>query len=128
MDDQSITRRRKARWAGAAGLLAAGAIGGGVVAGTLSASAADSTPSASNQSSTSALATSGSRTHGHGGAQRVRGDENAPATARTRRTCRRPTADGTVKFDKNLKVTNVENGMGGGDPAPTGQDQAGISG
>lgn len=33
-------------------------------------------------------------------------------------------ADGTevtVKFDKNLKVTSVETGMGKGDPAPAGQ-------
>ncbi len=33
-------------------------------------------------------------------------------------------ADGTevtVKFDKNLKVTGVETGMGKGDPAPAGQ-------
>ena len=27
----------------------------------------------------------------------------------------------TVKFDKNLKVTKVETGMGSGDPAPAGQ-------
>ena len=33
-------------------------------------------------------------------------------------------ADGslvTVKFDKDLKVTKVETGMGAGDPAPAGQ-------
>ena len=39
-------------------------------------------------------------------------------------------ADGslaTVKFDKNLKVTKVESGMGAGDPAPAGQGAPGAA-
>jgi hypothetical protein len=38
-------------------------------------------------------------------------------------------ADGslvTVKFDKNLKVTKVESGMGKGDPAPAGHGAPGA--
>jgi hypothetical protein len=39
-------------------------------------------------------------------------------------------ADGslvTVKFDKNLKVTKVESGMGAGDPVPAGQGAPGAA-
>jgi hypothetical protein len=39
-------------------------------------------------------------------------------------------ADGalvTVKFDKNLKVTKVESGMGAGDPAPAGHGGPGAA-
>jgi hypothetical protein len=34
----------------------------------------------------------------------------------------------TVKFDKNLKVTKVESGMGAGDPGPGGQASPGAAG
>jgi hypothetical protein len=34
----------------------------------------------------------------------------------------------TVKFDKNLKVTKVENGIGAGDPAPANQGAPGATG
>ena len=39
-------------------------------------------------------------------------------------------ADGslvTVKFDKNLKVTKVESGMGADDPVPAGQGAPGAA-
>jgi hypothetical protein len=39
-------------------------------------------------------------------------------------------ADGslvTVKFDKNLKVTKVESGMGAGDPAPASHGAPGAA-
>src|SRR5450759_731516 len=141
MDDHSTTGRRKTLWAGAASLLAAGAIGGGVLAGTLSASAADNTPAGPSDSS---------RGPGHGGAQPVRGDEKAVSTAddATLRAAalkavpggtvyrietdagdgtyeaHMTKADGTlvtVKFDQSLAVTQVEDGMGTGDPAGPGQ-------
>ena len=39
-------------------------------------------------------------------------------------------ADGslvTVKFDRNLKITKVESGMGAGDPGPAGQASPGAA-
>jgi hypothetical protein len=146
MSDSTNTRGRKKRWAGAVGLLAAGAISGGVLASTLSASAASSTPAASTALSSS----SNDAGHpGPGGAQPVRPGEKSvsSATAATLRAAalkavpggtvyrietdagdgvyeaHMKKADGslvTVKFDKNLKVTKVESGMGGGDPVPAG--------
>jgi hypothetical protein len=127
------------RWAGAAALLAAGAVGGGVLASTLSASAANDNASTTSHDSDRS-------THGHGGAQPVRSDEKSVTTAddATLRAAalkavsggtvyrietdagdgtyeaHMKKADGTlvtVKFDKNLKVTKVEDGMGTGDPA-----------
>jgi hypothetical protein len=150
MDDHSTTGRRKTLWAGAASLLAAGAIGGGVLAGTLSASAADNTPAGTSQSATSPAPSDSSRGPGHGGAQPVRGDEKAVSTAddATLRAAalkavpggtvyrietdagdgtyeaHMTKADGTlvtVKFDQSLAVTQVEDGMGTGDPAGPGQ-------
>ena len=147
MHDPVSTGGRKKRWAGAVGLLAAGAIGGGVLASALSASASGngSTAAASTVSSSAGEV----RTPGPGGAQPVRPDENSvpSATAATLRAAglkavpggtvyrietdagdgvyevHMKKADGslvTVKFDKNLKVTKVESGMGAGDPAPAG--------
>ena len=146
MSDSTKTGGRKKRWAGAVGLLAAGAISGGVLASTLSASAATSTPAASTASSSS----SNDAGHpGPGGARPVRPGEKSvsSATAATLRAAalkavpggtvyrietdagdgvyeaHMKKADGslvTVKFDKNLKVTKVESGMGAGDPVPAG--------
>ena len=146
MNDSTKTGGRKKKWAGAVGLLAAGAISGGVLAGTLSASAAASTPTARTASSSG----SNDAGHpGPGGAGPVRPDEKsvASATAATLRAvalnavpgatvyrietdagdaayeAHMTKADGslvTVKFDKNLKVTKVESGMGAGDPVPAG--------
>ena len=148
MSDSTKTSGRKKRWAGAVGLLAAGAISGGALASTLSASAAASTPAAS-ASTASSPGSNEARHPGPGGAQPVRPDEKsvASATAATLRAvalnavpggtvyrietdagdaayeAHMTKADGslvTVKFDKNLKVTKVESGMGAGDPAPAG--------
>jgi uncharacterized membrane protein YkoI len=93
---------------------------------------------------------------GPGGAQPVRHDEKSvsSATAATLRTAalkavpggtvyrietdagdgayevHMKKADGslvTVKFDKNLKVTKVESGMGAGDPGPAGHGAPGAA-
>jgi hypothetical protein len=154
MHDSANSGGRKKRWAGAVGLLAAGAISGGVLAGTLSASA--SSTSAANTTTTSYSSTSAdTRTPGPGGARPVRSDEKSvsSATAATLRAAalkavpggsvyrietdagdgvyevHMTKADGslvTVKFDKNLKVTKVESGMGAGDPAPAGHGSPGA--
>ena len=96
------------------------------------------------------------RTPGPGGAQPVRPDEKSvsSATAATLRAAalkavpggtvyrietdagdgvyeaHMKKADGslvTVKFDKNLKVTKVESGMGAGDPGPARQAPPGAA-
>ncbi|HYV78174.1 MAG TPA: hypothetical protein VE979_08620 [Streptosporangiaceae bacterium] len=154
MYDSANAGGRKKRWAAAVGLLAAGAIGGGVLASALTASASSdtSTASAGTVSSPSGHA----RTPGPGGAQPVRPDEKSvpSTTAATLRAAalkavpggtvyrietdagdgvyevHMKKADGslvTVKFDKNLKVTKVESGMGAGDPAPAGQGAPGAA-
>ena len=155
MYDSANTGRRKRRWVGAVGLLAAGAIGGGVLASALSASASTSTSTAS-ASTVSSSSGGYARTPGPGGAQPVRPDEKSvsSATAATLRAAalkavpggtvyrvetdagdgayevHMKKADGslvTVKFDKNLKVTKVESGMGMGDPAPAGHGAPGTA-
>jgi len=154
MHDSVNTGRRGRRWAGAAGLLAAGAISGGILATALSASASGnaSTATASTASSPAGVA----RTPGPGGAQPVRSDEKSvpSGTAATLRAAalkavpgatvyrietdagdgvyevHMKKADGslvTVKFDKNLKVTKVESGMGAGDPAAAGHGAPGAA-
>ena len=126
----------------AAALLAAGAVGGGVLAGTLSATAATGTGTTSTTPSNSGYsAPAGAPGRGPGGAQPVRSDEklvtgsdattlkaaalkavpggtvirietdSGDATYEAHMT----KADGslvTVKFDKSLAVTSVEDGMG----------------
>jgi hypothetical protein len=148
MSDSAKTGGRKKKWAGAVGLLAAGAISGGVLASTLSASAAASAPAAS-ASTASSSSSSDAGPPGSGGGQPVRPDEKSvsSATAAALRAAalkvvpgatvyrietdagdgvyeaHMKKADGslvTVKFDKNLKVTKVESGMGAGDPVPSG--------
>jgi hypothetical protein len=134
---------------GAVGLLAAGVISGGVLASALSTSAASG--------STAPSASSGdARAPGPGGAQPVRPDEKSvsSATAAALRAAalkavaggtvyrietdagdgvyevHMTKADGslvTVKFDKNLKVTKVESGMGAGDPGAAGQASPGAA-
>ncbi len=155
MDDSTESGRRKKRWVGAAGLLAAGAISGGVIASALGASAASTSAAASGSSV--AFSGPGAAKPGHGGAQPVRPDEKAVSgsTATTLRAAalkavpggtvyrietdagdgvyeaHMTKADGslvTVKFDKNLKVTKVESGMGTGDPAPAGHSAPAGSG
>ena len=148
MDNSANAGGRKRRWAAAAGLLAAGAIGGGVLASAVSASASSSA-STGNASAVPSASSHPGRP-GPGGAQPVRPDERS-VTAATAATLRAAAlkavpggsvyrietdagdgayevhmkkADGslvTVKFDRNLKVTKVEKGMGAGDPALRGQ-------
>jgi hypothetical protein len=154
MDDSVNTGRRKKRWIAAVGLLAAGAVSGGVLASALSASASGNASTAA--ASTVSSSTGPARTPGPGGAQPVRPDEKSvpSATAATLRAAalkavpgatvyrietdagdgayevHMKKADGslvTVKFDKNLKVTKVESGMGAGDPAPAGHGTPGAA-
>jgi hypothetical protein len=154
MYDSVNTSRRNKRWAGAAGLLAAGAISGGVLASALSASASDNASAAA--ASTVSSSAPEARTPGPGGAQPVRpGEKSVPdATAATLRAAALKAVPGatvyrietdagdgvyevhltkavgslvTVKFDKNLKVTKVESGMGAGDPAPAGHGAPGAA-
>ena len=143
MSDQSKGKRRVAGWVSAAALLAAGAVGGGMLATTVSASA-ESTATPSTANSASAGGTAG---QDHRGAKPVRSDEQSVSSADEAKLraaalkavpggtvyrvetdagdgeyeAHMTKADGTevtVKFDKNLAVTQVENGMGAGDPAP----------
>jgi len=131
--------------AGAIGLLAAGAVAGGILASTLGASAASTTPTSPPSASGSGQPGAGG--HGPGGAQPMRNDEKlvtgtnlTTLTAAAQKAVPGATiirvetdagdgvyeahmkkADGslvTVKFDKDLKVTKVEQGMGQGDPRP----------
>ena len=156
MYDSANTGGRKKRWAGAVGLLAAGAIGGGVLASTLSASANSNSAASTTTTTSYSSSSADTRTPGHGGAHPVRSDEKSvsSATAATLRAAalkavpggtiyrietdagdgvyevHMTKADGslvTVKFDKNLKVTKVESGMGMGDPAPAGRGAPGTA-
>jgi spermidine/putrescine-binding protein len=138
-----LMKSTKAR---AAGLLAAGAITGGILAGTLSANAAtgDSSTDAATTASTAPAAARGSAP--------VRSDESAvgdslaaalteKAEAKTGGSVVRVETDAgdaayeahvqktdgtvvTVKFDSDGNITAVENGMGLGDPAPSGAPAA----
>lgn len=151
------SRPKGRRRAAAAGLLVAGAVGGGVLANTIGASAdttTSSTPSAS--SSPAAGGAPSGKGPGPGGAASVRSDEKV-VTGTTAATLKAAAlkavpggtviraetdagdaayevhmkkADGTlvtVKFDKNLKLTKVESGMGQGDPAPQGTRPGGVA-
>lgn len=128
--------------AGAVGLLAAGAVAGGILASTLSATAASGTSSPPAASSDPGP---GAGAPGPGGAQPMRSDEKlvtgsnlTTLTAAANKAVPGATiirietdagdgvyeahmtkADGslvTVKFDKNLAVIRVEQGVGQGDP------------
>lgn len=129
-------RRLRAGWI--LGLLAAGALAGGIAVTALGATAAPPSP-------TSAGTSNLTDPHGERGALPVRGDEKSPTASQTA-TLRAAAlkavpggtvyrvetdagdgvyeahmtkADGTevtVKFDKNLALIRVENGMGSGDP------------
>ena len=154
MYDPANTGGRKKRWVVAVGLLAAGAIGGGVLASALSAAASSNTSTAS--ASATSYSSGDARTPGPGGAQPVRPDEKSvssamAATLRAAALTAVPggtvyrietdagdgvyevhmtKADGslvTVKFDRNLKITKVESGMGAGDPGPAGQASPGAA-
>lgn len=135
--------RQKHRRIKGAGLIVAGVVAGGVLAGTLGAAA--STASSSTSSSTSSSAYPGPG--GQNSSAPVRGDEKAVSASQAATLkaaalkavpggtvyrietdagdgayeAHMTKADGTrvtVKFDSNLKVIGVEDGMGNGDPAP----------
>jgi hypothetical protein len=143
---ESEPGRRRFGWRQTAGLLAAGVVVGGIGASTLSATAA--TPSSGSTSSTTA--TQPAAPGNDRSSTPVRSDEKAVSTADAATLkaaalkavpggtvyriesdagdgayeAHMTKADGTlvtVKFDKNLAVTAVEDGMGKGDPAPTGK-------
>ena len=146
----SITQSRRFR---AGSLLVSGTIAGGVLAGTIGANAASSggTTTATTPPPTRSAT---SRPPGGMGAAPVRSDEKAVTTgqeATIRAAALKAVpggtvyrvetdagdatyeahmtkADGTrvtVKFDKDLNVTAVEDGMGKGDPAPAGAHPGG---
>lgn len=136
MSDKEPTeaKRRNQRVAGAVGLLLAGGLAGGLLAATNSASAdsATSTVNASTQTATQ----DGSGASGRPGEKALTGPNAATARAAALKAVPGGTvvrletdvdgstyeahmtkADGsrvTVKFDKNVKVTAVQDGMGGG--------------
>lgn len=112
--------RTRRRVAGTVGLLAAGALAGGILAGTLSASA----------DTTGSTATSGASA----GSTPVRPDEKALSATDAgdgTHEAHMTKADGTpvtVKLDSSFTLIGVEDGMGKGDPAPSGQPPAGTQG
>jgi len=137
--NQPDSAGRRFRWPHAAALVAGGAIVGGIAAASLTAGAATTTPSSPSSSSSTGSAPA-ARANDHGSAP-VRSDEKADdaATAATLKAAalkavpggtvyrietdagdgvyeaHMTKADGTevtVKFDKNLAVTKVEDGMG----------------
>jgi hypothetical protein len=145
-------KRRRFGWPQAAALIGAGAIVGGIGAATLTASAA--TPSSYSSSASSTAAAQQAAPGNDRSSTPVRTDEKSvsAADAATLKAAalkavpggsvyrietdagdgtyeaHMTKADGTpvtVKFDKNLAVTKVEDGMGTGDPAPAGQPTQG---
>jgi len=127
--------------------VAAGAVGATAVAAGAESSSA--TPAAASTSASAPSAPAGAKPGDHGSAP-VRDDEKSvsASTAATLKAAALKAVPGgtvyrietdagdgeyeahmtkaggsevTVKFDKNLKVTGVETGMGKGDPAPAGQ-------
>src|SRR5438128_1889603 len=141
---QSAGGRRSFGWRHTAALLAAGVIVGGIAASTWSATAAS--PSSGSTRSTAAATPAAPGNNRN--STSVRSDEKAVSTADAATLkaaalkavpggsvyriesdagdgtyeAHMTKADGTlvtVKFDKNLAVTAVEDGMGKGDPAPT---------
>lgn len=123
----SMTRK----WYGAVGLLAAGALSGGILAGSLSANAATSTSPSTAPSVAQGAPRAGG---GHAGETVVTGANAATLKAAALKAVPGATVDRaetdsgdaayevhmtksdgsqvTVKFDKALKVTGVEAGMG----------------
>ena len=140
IDNKATTaRRRNQRLAGAVGLLLAGGIAGGALAATGSASAADSaTSTAAAPSAGAPVAPPRSATPVRAGEKALTGTNLATAKAAALKAVPggsvyrvETDADGatyeahmtkangtlvTVKFDKSLKVTSIQNGMGAGGP------------
>jgi hypothetical protein len=103
MSESTENGRRKARLAGAVGLLAAGAVTGGVLAATLSASAADSSTTTPQSTATTVAPLQRGDGAGHrgamGGATPVRSDEKALSTgdaAKVRAAALKAVPGGTV--------------------------------
>ena len=140
----------------AVGMLAAGAVAGAVLAGTLSASAADTTTGTTSSGAYGSTQTGSPGGGDNHGSSPVRSDEKAlssSAAAKVKAAALKAVpggtvyrvetdagdgvyeahmtkADGTevtVKLDKSFKVSAVEDGMGKGDPKPSGQ-QGGPAG
>ncbi len=147
-NETSNAGRRKQRLAGAVGLLLAGGLAGGVLAATSSASAADTTNrTAAGQTATvpaagGTAAPADTATPVRAGEKALTGTDLATAKAAALKAVPGGTvfrvetdADGavfeahmtkangahvTVKFDKNLKVTDIQDGMGAGGPSGSG--------
>jgi hypothetical protein len=147
-DETSNTGRRKQRLAGAVGLLLAGGLAGGVLAATNSASAADTTTTTAAGQTAAVHAAGGpeapadTATPVRAGEKALTGNDMATAKAAALKAVPGATvfrvetdADGavfeahmtkgngahvTVKFDKNLKVTEIQDGMGAGGPSGSG--------
>jgi hypothetical protein len=132
------------------GLIGAGVAAGAIGATAVAAGAESTSPAPATSSAAAPSGPSGSAKPNDHGSAPVRDDEKAvsASTAATLKAAalkavpggtvyrvetdagdgayeaHMTKADGTevtVKFDKNLKVTGVETGMGKGDPAPAGQ-------
>jgi hypothetical protein len=144
--ETAVPARRGRRTLFIVGLLAAGGIGA-VLAGTLSASAASDSSTSSAAPAAYGTAAPGGAPADARGANPVRSDEESVSSdvaAKLKAAALKAVpggtvyrvetdagdaayeahmtkADGslvTVKFDENLAVTKVEEGMGSGDPAP----------
>src|SRR5665647_1488262 len=142
MSDNEPNRasRRYKAVAGALGLLLAGGLAGGALAATSSASAADTTtPAAATPAAAGPAARADTATPVRAGEKALPGTDLATAKAAALKAVPGGTvyrvetdadgatyeahmtkADGThvtVKFDKNLKVTEIQDGMGTGGPS-----------
>jgi hypothetical protein len=131
-------------------LLGAGVAAGAIGATAIGASASNSSSGTPSASASAAPAPPNAPAGGHGGSAPVRGDEHSVTASQAARLkaeavkavpggtvyrvetdagdaafeAHMTKADGslvTVKFDKNLKMIRVEDGMGEGDPGPAGQ-------
>jgi uncharacterized membrane protein YkoI len=149
--NMNTTKPRRAKLAA---LVAGGLLLGGAAAGVIGASAATAESASPSTSTSSSAAASDTAEHGPGSGRSdetvVTGTKAATLKAAALKAVPGGTvdrvetdagdgayeahvtkADGTrvtVKFDSSLKVTAVEDGMGKGDPAPSGsQSQSGSS-
>jgi hypothetical protein len=141
-NETSNAGRRKQRLAGAVGLLLAGGLAGGVLAATSSASAADTTNTTAVPAAGGPAAPADTATPVRAGEKALTGTDLATAKAAALKAVPGGTvfrvetdADGavfeahmtkangahvTVKFDKDLKVTEIQDGMGAGGPSGSG--------
>lgn len=151
MDDNEPTRasRRSQRLVGAVGLLLAGGLAGGVLAATNSASAADPTTPTATPRATTPAPREDTATSVRPGEDALTGSNLATAKAAALKAVPGGTvyrvetdadgatyeahmtkADGsrvTVKLDKSLAVTSIEDGMGAGGPDGPGGHAGGAA-